>query len=49
MWKSVLRIAFIIELNVSQPQNLTLFQLGRAAGTINIEHTHTVGVAAVAW
>ena len=31
-----------------QPQNLILFQFGRAADTMNIEHTHTVGVAAVA-
>ena len=41
-------IAFRNELNVRQSQNLTLFQNGRAADTVNMEHTHTVGVAAVA-
>ena len=43
-----LTIAFRNELNVRQPQNLALFQYDRAADTMNIEHTHIVGVAAMA-
>ena len=44
-----LTIAFRNELNVRQPQNLILFQHGRQADTMNIEHTPTLGVGAVAW
>ena len=40
-----LTIAFRNELNVRQPQNLVLFQYDRAADTMNLEHTHTAGVA----
>ena len=49
IYENQLTIAFRNELNVRQPQNLILFQYDRDADTINIEHTHTVGVAAVAW
>ena len=47
IYEHQLTIAFRNELNVRQPQNLALFQHDRAADTTNIEHTHTVGVAAV--
>ena len=36
------------ELHVRQSENLTLFQLGRAADTMNLEHTHTVGLVVLA-
>ena len=39
MWcvicENQLRIAFINKLNVRQPQNLILFQLGRAAASVS--------------
>ena len=48
MCENQLKITFRNQLNVRQPQNLTLFQVGRAADTMNVKHTHMVAVAAVA-